>query len=195
MAELLFQYPHKWSTIVPLLLEDRRKAEHLIQENDRALEDYLGGLGAGGVSTSVIAETIYHPVSISGGGPVSETAGVPVDGTNLKVTFTPPASGTVYITLEGCARGLTGFEQISWMILDSNQSVGAGATILGSAIWIAEADGYDRYTSRHKITGLTPGTPITVYWGHAMNLSDATPYPETLFGEEYGAAIMVVRTE
>jgi hypothetical protein len=195
MAELLFQYPHKWVDLLPLIRTNPELAEHLIQENDRALEDYLGGLVLVGSTSTLLSESVYNPASQATIFCASEATGKPVDGTNLKVTFTPPASGTVYISLSAGGFGLTGDSLIQWMILDSNQSVGAGATILGSAIWIAEATGINRYTSRHKITGLTPGTPITVYWGHAMNYSDATPAAGTAYGGTVGPAVMTVKTE
>jgi hypothetical protein len=194
MASLLFQYPHPWCALLDAWDRNPELAEHLIQENDRALEDYLGGLVAGSGS-SLLAETIYNPGARVNYFPTGEVAGVCLDTTNLKVTFTPPASGTVYIYLEAGANGLLGDSRESWVILDNPGSVGAGAAILGERYQVAAATGINRYTSRHKITGLTPGTPITVYWGHAMNYVDFSPFPFTAAGGNVGPAIMTVRSE
>jgi hypothetical protein len=58
MNELCFEYPHKWDVITPLFSKDISKAAHLMQENHRALEDYICTIGGGSGGATVLTSSM-----------------------------------------------------------------------------------------------------------------------------------------
>lgn len=110
-----------------------------------------------------------------------------VDAANLTVTFTAPASGTVLVKLTATA----GLGQCYWGL-----GVG-GSLIAGTGQFITEATTKSRFTSAHRVTGLTPGNSYTYQWLQRRGSSGSTVTMygntnEANGGDQYGAAFMEV---
>lgn len=190
MAELKFEYPHKWTSLIPVFSSDPIKFEQLIQENDRALEDYLSALSFTATATAQIARTIYNPGSSTFVGAEATTTGKVVDSTNLVITFTAPASGNVDVHLQALSTGVFGDTVTTWVLL---QSTTEGDQVPGGYInWLSSASGATLSHLVIPVTGLTPEASYTWYWAHYMNYIDFSPGGGTLYGGDYGPAIMTV---
>lgn len=114
-----------------------------------------GGAGGGGL----LARKVHDPATIENY-TTSSTTAVDVD-TDLVVTFTVPASGTVEVELQALA-GLNGtvYDNLSWTLQEGSTTVaGPGVIVHGGS----EAN--DVYTRKFVITGLTPGAVKTYTWG------------------------------
>jgi hypothetical protein len=87
-----------------------------------------------------------------------------LDTTNLRLTFTAPSSGNVYVRLRGVMSGTTtNGATVNWGVLDGAtvryraRGVGGYASCGGSLI----ATDRQPYEATGLVTGLTPGTSYT----------------------------------
>lgn len=83
-----------------------------------------------------------------------------IDTTNLRITFTCPASGRVQVRMASTLHGATTFPQILLGVLDGSTVRGrvapdglANGTPLATTLWTVRAD--------FPVTGLTPGNSYT----------------------------------
>lgn len=93
-----------------------------------------------------------------------------IDATNLAVTFTAPASGSVLIIWSGIVGIDTANSTYAWNVRDASGDV-AGTSITveyGTPV----ASGVTRMCVK---TGLTPGQSYTWKWGHARTFGSGTP--------------------
>lgn len=92
-----------------------------------------------------------------------------VDSTNLRVTFTAPASGNVWVELEGMAAssGVTAATGVfgTYWCLKNNAD---GSLVTNSSIPMITTTNTDALRLRYstKVTGLSSGTSYTYVWQH-----------------------------
>lgn len=112
-----------------------------------------------------------------------------VDTTHLAVTFTAPASGSVWVELEGVIFAITGGSSGNGYYW----SVRNGTTTLGQTIVASVAAGpttieTPRCRATFNVTGLTPGTVYTFKWGHFLTVG--TPGSASTGGSTNAPAVM-----
>jgi hypothetical protein len=103
----------------------------------------------------------YDPTTAVAKSTASLLAMTALDTTNLRATFTVPASGKVWVRMRGTVEGGTTCPALHFSILD-------GATIRGRTVPIggldsatAVATGHYTFESGFPVTGLTPGASLT----------------------------------
>lgn len=144
---------------------------------------YLSGFG----STSLLATKIYNPgvaaLYTSSSGTFAD-----MDATNLVVTFTAPASGTVLVSLTAWAQVANSGAVLSWNLRSGSSDVTGTASAVSYAAGSGDIE--ERNNHRFVITGLTPGTSYTYKWGFARTLGTGNVY--TKAGGAEGQAVMEV---
>lgn len=134
----------------------------------------------------VIGSKSYNPnPSVTTG--TTSASYADVDATNLAVTFTVPASGSVIVRLEAHASSAV-TSNYGWGVRDGSTDL-AGSTVLDA---IAENA---RITASFIITGLTPGASKTYKWSHARISGVGTTqmsYGQVSIAVDYGAAVLLV---
>lgn len=95
-----------------------------------------------------------------------------IDSTNLKITFTAPSSGAVLVELSALTSGPTAPNYVRWSLFES------GTMITGSERQALNSTGsiIIPVTTKHVITGLTPGSSHTYTWGWAVSAGGTTIY-------------------
>lgn len=137
------------------------------------------GVAAGGGSP-LLAKVSYGPattLSVAAG-----TSVAAIDNTNLQVTFTAPASGTVLTRLTGYVYA-TASSAACWYLYNST------TLMLGARVAAADAVAYSgAVTVAGAVSGLTPGASYTFVWAHSRA---STAYTFRC-GVPYGPAVMEV---
>lgn len=142
--------------------------------------------GGGGGTLAYLARTAATDANYS----INSSTNTDVDATNLAITFTVPASGTVDVTLAGyyfIPAGLTG-----WWSLRSGSS-----NVAGSERRIAETSFAGHQTVTIRVTGLTPTASVTYKWAWRNSGGGTTllRYGGTEFtsSQSHGPMTMTVR--
>jgi hypothetical protein len=108
----------------------------------------------------LLAGTLYDPAAAVSKATTSTLAMTALDTTNLRLTFTAPASGRVLVRLQGTLHGATTFPQIQLGVLE-------GATVKGRVTPAGLMNGNLSATSfltvegLFVVTGLTAGASLT----------------------------------
>ena len=122
---------------------------------------------------TILAQTLYDPstaVAKSTGSLLAMTA---LDTTNLRLTFTAPASGNVLVRLGTLVHGATTFPQILLGVLESSTIIGRVPGIGGlktSAVATAQL----AMNAEFVVTGLTPSSSYTWDAAYAVQQAVAT---------------------
>jgi len=109
---------------------------------------------------ALLAGTLYDPAASVSKATTALLAMTAIDTTNLRLTFTAPASGRVLVRLQGTLHGATTFPQILLGVLD-------GATVKGRIAPAGMKQGTDLATTflpvegLFLVTGLSAGTSYT----------------------------------
>jgi hypothetical protein len=149
------------------------------------MEVWSGDTTGGGTSTyPLLATKKYNPGSATSVGTTSTTF-ADVDATNLVVTFTAPASGSVIVVLTAAAHTNTTV-LLGWGL----RSSGADVTDSKANVGYSSGDVQPRISSRVLITGLTVSTSYTYTWSHARTAGTGTCSTE--YGGATGPAVMEV---
>lgn len=120
--------------------------------------------GGGGVPAVLLGYVSYSPVADTPFTIASATL-ADVDATNLKVTFSVPASGQVLVRLTAYANTGTAGQDYWWSLReDSTDIAGAGGAVTA-------ATGNSTVTVAFVISGLTPDDSHTWKWSHARATS------------------------
>ena len=105
-----------------------------------------------------LGAVLYDPATAVTKGTVASALAA-FDTTNARITFTPPASGRVFVAIGVTLHGATTFSQ--WLL-----GVLEGATVKGRIAPQAVMNGTAlattqvRLEARFVVSGLTPGTPV-----------------------------------
>jgi hypothetical protein len=108
----------------------------------------------------LLAGTLYDPAAAVSKATTSTLAMTALDTTNLRLTFTAPASGRVLVRLQGTLHGATTFPQIQLGVLE-------GATVKGRVTPAGLMNGNLAATTfltvegLFVVTGLTAGASLT----------------------------------
>jgi hypothetical protein len=121
-----------------------------------------GGSGGSGMTVLGVAQVNSTTTQITYTS--TSTTAVPVDATNLSITFVAPSTGNVLVTLEGMAENATNTLFQVWCLLDGTNTPLAGYPGIGNAI-LTNVGVYYRMRSTFWITGLMPGGSYTYRWG------------------------------
>jgi len=119
---------------------------------------------------TLLAGTLYDPASSVSESTTAALAMTALDTTNLRLTFTAPASGRVLVRLQGVLHGATTFPQILLGVLE-------GATVKGRIAPAGLKQGTDLATTfltvegMFLVTGLSAGTSYT--WDAAYGVETA----------------------
>jgi hypothetical protein len=109
---------------------------------------------------ALLAGTLYDPASAVSKATTSALAMTAIDTTNLRLTFSAPASGRVLVRLQGTVHGATTFPQILLGVLE-------GSTVKGRVSPAGLVNGNLAATTfltvegLFVVTGLTAGTSYT----------------------------------
>jgi hypothetical protein len=109
---------------------------------------------------ALLAGTLYDPASAVSKATTSTLAMTAIDTTNLRLTFSAPASGRVLVRLQGTVHGATTFPQILLGVLE-------GSTVKGRVSPAGLVNGNLAATTfltvegLFVVTGLTAGTSYT----------------------------------
>jgi hypothetical protein len=129
--------------------------------NDASGVDAWGGLQFEVWETlGLLGAKLYDPASATTKSTASLLAMTAMDTTNLRITFTAPASGKVLVRLRGSIHGATTFPQILLGILEST-TVRARTAPLGALRTTALATAQLAVEGQAVVTGLTPGNSYT----------------------------------
>jgi hypothetical protein len=142
--------------------------------------------------SELLGTTAYNPSAGTGRYPdgfyfTTSTTFADVDATNLRVTFTAPASGDVVVVLSAYAKADgTGTNYARWNLREASSDIaGTDMRLVGEIS--------SRHTARAAVGGLTPGSTHTYKWGHAVSGGTGTARLYVGAGSTgYGAAIMAV---
>jgi hypothetical protein len=108
-----------------------------------------------------------------------------IDSTNLSVTFTAPASGTVRVVLQGVSNVSSG--SYNWFLRDGTTDI-AGTDRMVSGGFA----NYLRSQVEIVVTGLTAGSSHTYRWSHYASNSAVFWRGGSDFNSNFGAAVMEV---
>lgn len=142
---------------------------------------WVPGAVSGGGSL-LLAETVYHPGSITVTGTTSATH-ADIDATNLAVSFTAPASGEVELELR-CLLDASGSNSIDWGLRSGS------VLVTGSDTRMANLVRQVRAVASIFLSGLTPSAAYTYKWSHARSTGSGTAY--AIYGGNHGPAVMRV---
>jgi hypothetical protein len=109
---------------------------------------------------NLLGSILYDPASAATKATTSLLAMTAMDTTNLRITFTAPASGKVLVRLRGVIHGATTFPQILLGVLDST-TVRARTCPIGGLKTTALATTRLVRDGQAIVTGLTPGNSYT----------------------------------
>lgn len=118
----------------------------------------------------LLAGTLYDPAAAVTESTTATLAMTALDTTNLRLTFTVPASGRVLVRLQGVLHGATTFPQILLGVLE-------GSTVKGRIAPAGQANGNLAATTfltvegLFVVTGLTAGASLT--WDAAYAVETA----------------------
>lgn len=147
------------------ILGDPSEGQHFAwSEADGMLVPVAAPSGGGG-SGGLLAFVQHNPTQETSYS-TTQTAWTPPDGTNLSLTFTAPQSGRALIRLSGSCSGLQW-----WALLDSANAL---RTRTGHVMQTASGQLVQAYS--HVLSGLSPGTQVTVRWGWRTSASTAWLY-------------------
>ena len=119
---------------------------------------------------TLLAGTLYDPAGAVTESTTAALAMTALDTTNLRLSFTVPASGRVLVRLQGALHGATTFPQILLGVLE-------GATVKGRIAPAGLKQGTDLATTflvvegLFVVTGLTAGASLT--WDAAYGVETA----------------------
>jgi hypothetical protein len=126
---------------------------------------------------SLLASAAYDPAVAVTQSTSALLAMTALDTTNLRVTFTAPANGTVFVRLKGQTHGATTFPRLLLGVLDGATVRGRG-TPMGT-VWAALATQQVAQETGFLVTGLTPGNSYTwdaAYGVEVLNASSGLKY-------------------
>jgi hypothetical protein len=135
--------------------------KNYVVDDTGAATEFPAASGGGG-TTDRLATVVYNPATLSSYSTTSTTI-ADVDATNLAVTFTAPASGSVMVELTGLAgqSGTTDFTR--WALRSGTTTVKRNQVFGGTS-------GVNRTrTAKFLVTGLTPGASYTYKWAWATS--------------------------
>lgn len=127
----------------------------------------------------LLAEVNYDPATAVSKATTAALALTALDTTNLRLTFTVPASGKVEVRLKGVLHGATTFPQILLGVLEGSTVRGRQAPD-GGVTGTNLATTFLPVSCCFCVTGLTPGASLT--WDAAYGVE--TPVAAT--GLKYG---------
>lgn len=110
---------------------------------------------------TVLGAIAYDPAAAVSKATVAALAMTAIDTTNLRLTVTVPASGRLWVELQGTLHGATTFPQILLGALDGS-TVRARVSAAGLLQGTAAATSMLTVVAFAPITGLTPGASITL---------------------------------
>lgn len=125
-----------------------------------------------------LASVLYDPSTAVSKATTSALAITALDTTNLRRTFTVPASGMVLVRLAGTLHGATTFPQIMLGVLEGSTVKGRTPPVLGGGNNAATT--LMRVESVFIVGGLTPGAQLT--WDAAYGVETVV----ALTGLKYG---------
>ena len=96
-----------------------------------------------------------------------------MDTTNLRITFTAPASRKVLVRMAGAVHGATTFPQILWGVLSSSTVMGRVAPI-GGLKNTAVATAQLAQKGEFVVSGLTPGNSYSFDAAYAVQTAVAS---------------------
>lgn len=138
------------------------------------------------MGTEVIAITAYDPVV--GAQYLTTGTFADMDATNLAVTFTAPASGSVLVRLTCQALSAGGVVSVFWGLREGNVTVAGPAQVGGN-----QANQSIHTISRtFLVSGLTPGSVHTYKWAASHDAPVWGMQWGTFLGSPRGAAVMEV---
>ena len=111
-------------------------------------------------ANGLLGSVLYDPAVAVSASTASLLAMTALDTTNLRITFTAPASGSVLVRLGGVLHGATTFPQILLGVLDGS-TVRARTAPLGALKTTALATSQLAVEGQALVTGLTPGNSYT----------------------------------
>ncbi len=142
-----------------------------------------------GYPGQVLASHIYSPTTQASY--LATTTLAVIDSTNLKLTFTAPASGNVFVDLQALAGWQGGtVANYYWGLLDGLSAQHGNSTFVAY-------NNTPRSSARIYVSGLTPGISYTYFWAHYCATASAFGlYADGNIGSvataKYGPAIMTV---
>lgn len=129
--------------------------------NNTTTNDAYGGITFEIWETNGILGAInYDPSTAVSKSTASLLALTALDTTNLRLTFTAPASGNVLIRLRSCVVGSTSYPQVLLGVLDSSTVKGRGIPLGGLATAVGSTMPMT-IESEFVVTGLTPSSSYT----------------------------------
>lgn len=162
-------------------------ADHKLKRKDSAGTVTI--IESSGAAAELLASVSYAPGSNTDTASTGSLA--PVDSTNLAITFTVPASGTVLVKLSALAYANAASSGLGWALLNTSNTLIAGTRRYVTGSQAAILCGYVV-----KVTGLTPGASVTYRWG-AITIAGSggsTSYGNPNTTGTYGPAVMEVWT-
>lgn len=108
----------------------------------------------------LLAGTLYDPASAVTKSTTATLAMTALDTTNLRLTFTAPASGCVLVRLQGTLHGATTFPQIQLGVLEGS-TVKGRVTPAGLMNGNLAATSFLTVEGLFVVTGLTAGASLT----------------------------------
>jgi hypothetical protein len=108
----------------------------------------------------LLAGTLYDPAAAVSKATTSTLAMTALDTTNLRLTFTAPASGKVLVRLQGTLHGATTFPQIQLGVLEGS-TVKGRVTPAGLMNGNLAATSFLTVEGLFVVTGLTAGASLT----------------------------------
>lgn len=118
---------------------------------------------------ALLAATLYDPAANATKATSALLAMTALDTTNLRLTFTVPANGTVLVRLRGVTKGASTSAQLLYGVLEGSTVRGRQIPITGK--WSASANALLSGESCFLVTGLTPGASLT--WDAAYGVEFA----------------------
>ena len=108
---------------------------------------------------ALLAGKLYDPATAVSQSTASLLAMTALDTTNLRLSFTVPASGSVLVSLRGVLHGATTFPQILLGVLQASTVKGRAAPMFGGGNLAATT--LMKVEAEFLVTGLTPGANLT----------------------------------
>lgn len=118
---------------------------------------------------SLLGSILYDPASAVTKATSALLAMTALDTTNLRITFTAPASGNVLVRMRGVIHGATTFPQVLFGVLESS-TVRGRTTPMGGLKTTAVATAQLAREGQCVITGLTPGSSYTFDAAYAVQV-------------------------
>lgn len=141
------------------------------------------------VAGKLLGSTYYSPASNSTIATRSNATPADADATNLAVTFTAPASGSVYVVLECLANQTVSGQSFYWGLREGTTDLTFSAG--GTQMYIADAVNAFRHRVTIPLSGLSAGSH-TYKW--AISCTTNAGNTTNLFAGDagYGVAVMQV---